>query len=165
MKNVIYFGTGIAFASVNMINAGCCGSNNEKKSISLSDVEISFMIAPDYKKVDCEKIDDDIKKDFARHSTMFKDMFRFADDDIASNVSIFNGVNEKGVSAYIFVGTDAIVDKQDTETKNQFIQKLGDSGLNVCCIARNLRLGPVAKGKVSIEADKDKKTKFNIKIR
>lgn len=111
-------------------------------------------------------MDDDIKNDFDRYYNMFKAMFKFEKGDIASNVSIFSGTSSKRVSVYILVGTDAIVEKQEDKVKNVAIQKLGDSGLNVCCIVDGgMGIVPVAKGKFSIEADKDKKTKFNIKLR
>ncbi len=162
MKKLIYIGAGIT--AVNVVNAGCCDSNSGKKSISLSDVEISFINVSDNEKVDCKKMDDDIKNDFDRYYNMFKAMFKFEKGDIASNVSIFGGTSSKRVSVYILVGTDAIVEKQEDKVKNGFVQKLGDSGLNVCCIEFGRGIVPIAKGKVSIEADKDKKTKFNIKI-
>lgn len=165
MKKVIYIGAGIT--AVNVVNAGCCDSNSGKKSISLSDVEISFINVSDNEKVDCKKMDDDIKNDFDRYYNMFKAMFKFEKGDIASNVSIFSGTSSKRVSVYILVGTDAIVEKQEDKVKNMLIQKLGDSGLNVCCVFDPGKgsVGPIVKNKVSIEADKGKKTKFNIKIR
>ena len=99
---------------------------------------------------------------------MFNGMFKFEKADIASNVSIFTGTHKRGFSAYILVGTGAIVEKQEADIKSKLIQKLGGTGLHVCCIGFNSGKPapvPCEISKVSIEADKDKKTKFNIKLR
>lgn len=46
MKKVIYIGTGVVSASVNVINAGCCNKDEDKnkgtKPLSIGDIKISL---------------------------------------------------------------------------------------------------------------------------
>ena len=162
MRKVIYIGAGVAIASVNVINAGCCGSGKDDVK-KIGDIEITL------NGEECKKVDDDIKKNFEGMTEGFGAFFKFAADDISKNVSIFNypikgGESGTAVDILIFVGNDEIVNRQDEKSK-KVIKKLGDSGYHVCCVLEvNMVPNPLKENEFSVEEVKDKKGKFDIKF-
>ena len=66
----------------------------------------------------------------------------------------------------VIVGTQAIVDKQNPTVKSNGVQKLGNTGLYVCCLVTGSTgsIHIIPKNAVNITAADDKGMKFNIEV-
>jgi hypothetical protein len=157
MKEVICITVGTAAASVNMINAGkSCKDDKDKEEVK----KLPENLAINVDGADYVKMDDAIKKNFNLCDS-FKDVFKFDQKDIGTDVSVFvNDLNT--INFIVLVGMKSIVGKQDQSIKNNDTNPLGENDCSVCCIDMNSGVNPLQKNEFKVEADKNVKGKFII---
>lgn len=174
MKKVIYIGTGVVSASVNVINAGCCNKDEDKnkgtKSLSIEDIKISLE-GGNFSK-DAGKWNDVVLRLLDPNWCKF-------DEAVASkDIVFFHGIIGSSVSVYAYVCTEEFYKKLDPQlSADSKIKKLGNTSYYISIAVRGGKKGgtpgsgsiPVAvignnPGNVKIEIVDEKNLKFKIVV-
>lgn len=168
MKKVIYIGTGVVSASVNVINAGCCNKDEDKnkgtKSLSIGDIKISLE-GGNFSK-DAGKWNDVVLRLLDPNWCKF-------DEAVASkDIVFFHGILGSSVSVYAYVCTEEFYKKLDPQlSEDSKIKKLGNTSYYISIAVQGGTPGriPVAvignnPGDVKIETVDEKNLKFKIVV-
>ena len=150
---------GIAPASVNSINAGCCGNgngNDDVKPLQLGDIKINI------EGVALKKLDTFTDEE----KLYFNDWCNLKDSDIPKDV-VFLKWFEEMMDGFIFVCSENFFKKQPDSLKNGFIKKLGNIGYYISVLKRigegySLLAFGDKKNNVKIEVVNEKKGEFKI---
>ena len=169
MKKVIYIGTGVVSASVNVINAGCCNKDDDKnkgtKSLSIGDIKISLEGG-------------NFNKDAGKWPDVTLNLLdpiwgKFDDAVVSKDIVFFHGQLGSSNGVYAYVCTEEFYRKLDPQLgSDSKIKKLGNTNyyISVAVQSSGGLVGfPVAvignnSGNVKIEIVDEKNLKFKIVV-